>query len=62
LEEFNTTSIDMGDICNKPLPIDYYDINKFKFSDAYLDYMHYIVGKPNFLKFDYDFPVVIPEE
>ena len=62
LEEFNTTSIDLGDICNKSLPMDYYDINKFKFSDAYLDYMHYIVGKPNFLKFDYDFPVVIPEE
>ena len=62
LEEFNTTSIDMGDIRNQPLPDDYYDINKFKFSEAYMDYMSYILGQPHFLKFDYDFPVVIPED
>jgi 6-phosphofructokinase len=62
LEEFNTTSIDMGDIRNQPLPHDYYDINKFKFSDAYMDYLSYILGQPHFLKFDYDFPVVIPED
>lgn len=62
LEEFNTTSIDMGDICNHPLPDVYYDINKFKFSDAYTDFMSYILDKPHFLKFDYDFPVVIPED
>ncbi|NOU16497.1 MAG: 6-phosphofructokinase [Bacteroidales bacterium] len=62
LEEFNTTSIDMGDICNHPLPDVYYDINKFKFSDAYMDFMSYILDKPHFLKFDYDFPVVIPED
>lgn len=62
LEEFNTTSVDMGDICNRSLPIEYYDINKFKFSDAYMDFMSYILDKPHFLKFDYDFPVVIPED
>jgi 6-phosphofructokinase 1 len=62
LEEFNTTSIDMGDIRNHSLPNEYYDVNKFKFSDAYMDFMSYILGKPHFLKFDYDFPVVIPED
>jgi len=62
LEEFNTTSIDMGKILNHPLPNEYYDINKYKFSDDYHDFMSYILGKPNFLKFDYDFPVVIPED
>jgi 6-phosphofructokinase len=62
LEEFNTTSIDMGDVSNHSLPDEYYDINKFKFSDAYMDFMSYILGKPHFLKFDYDFPVVIPED
>ncbi len=62
LEEFNTTSIDMGDISNHSLPLNYYDVNKFKFSNAYMDFMSYILGKPHFLKFDYDFPVVIPED
>lgn len=62
LEEFNTTSIDMGEIRNHPLPIEYYDVNKFRFSDTYMDFMSYILGQPHFLKFDYDFPVVIPED
>ncbi|MHC1702583.1 MAG: 6-phosphofructokinase [Tenuifilaceae bacterium] len=62
LEEFNTTSIDMGDVRNHPLPAIYYDINKFKFSEAYHSFLGFILGKPHFLKFDYDFPVVIPEE
>lgn len=62
LEEFNTTSIDMGEIRNHPLPLVYYDINRYKFSEAYLSFLGYILGKPHFLTFDYDFPVVIPEE
>lgn len=60
LEEFNTTSIDMGDVGNKPLPIEYYDINKFQFTEAYHDFLSYIIDDPQFLKFDYDFPFVIP--
>jgi 6-phosphofructokinase 1 len=60
LEEFNTSSIDMGDIGNRPLPEEYYDIDKFQFTDAYIDFMSYILGEPDFLQFNLDFPVVIP--
>ncbi len=60
LEEFNTTSIDMGSLKNHPLPMDYFDLDRMNFSPAYADFMNFIVGKPKFLKFDYNFPVVIP--
>jgi 6-phosphofructokinase 1 len=60
LEEFNTTSIDMGAVGNKPLSVDYYDINKFSFTDAYRDFLENILEKPEFGEFRYDFPVVIP--
>jgi 6-phosphofructokinase len=60
LEEFNTTSIDMGAVGNKPLSDDYYDINKFSFTDAYSDFLGKILGKPEYDEFRYDFPVVIP--
>ncbi len=60
LEEFNTTSVDMGSIGNMPLAEVYYDVNKFQFSDAFNDFMTQIVGEQHFLTFDYDFPVVIP--
>jgi 6-phosphofructokinase 1 len=61
LEEHNTSSIDMGDIGNKPLPEDYYDVQKFKFTDTYVDFLSHILGKVQRPSFDYDFPVVIPE-
>lgn len=61
LEEFNTTSIDMGAVGNKPLSVDYYDVNKFAFTDAYRDFLANILGKPEFDEFKYDFPVVLPE-
>ena len=60
LEEFNTTSIDMGAVGNKALSADYYDINKFSFTDAYSDFLGNILGKPEYEEFRYDFPVVIP--
>jgi 6-phosphofructokinase len=60
LEEFNTTSIDMGAVGNKPLSADYYDINKFAFTDAYTDFLTNILGKPEYDEFRHDFPVVIP--
>lgn len=62
LEEFNTTSIDMGDLGNQPLPHAYYDVEKFQFSEIYFDFLSHILGKPHFLEFNYDFPVVIPEK
>ena len=62
LEEFNTTSIDMGDIGNKPLPVEYYNENTFRFSDAYVDFMTNILKYMRYEDFDYDFPVVLPED
>jgi len=60
LEEFNTASIDMGSIGNKPLADEYYDIQLFNFTDAYSDFMQNILGKPQINEFKYSFPVVIP--
>ena len=60
LEEFNTTSIDMGAVGNKQLPEDYYDINTFRFTDAYTDFLTHVMEKPEYDEFLYDFPVVIP--
>ena len=60
LEEFNTTSIDMGAVGNRPLPEDYYDINTFRFTDAYTDFLTHVMEKPEYDEFRYDFPVVIP--
>ena len=62
LEEFNTSSIDMGAIGNKPLSKDYYDIQAFKFKAAYVDYLEHILGKTQLLEFKYDFPIVIPNK
>jgi 6-phosphofructokinase 1 len=59
LEEFNTSSIDMGDIGNMPLTDDYYNINKFSFTDTYSDFLSNILEKPHYREFEYDFPVVV---
>jgi 6-phosphofructokinase 1 len=61
LEEFNTTSIDMGAVGNKTLPGEYYDVNTFTFTDAYKHFLSIILEKPEYNDFKYDFPVVIPE-
>lgn len=62
LEEFNTTAIDMGDIGNKPLPLEYFDVEKFQFSTAYIDFLENILKYMRFNEFDYDFPVVLPKK
>jgi ATP-dependent phosphofructokinase / diphosphate-dependent phosphofructokinase len=61
LEEFNTTAIDMGDIGNQPLPLDYYDIDTFSFSETYSDFLRNILQRVRFVDFDTDFPVVLPK-
>jgi hypothetical protein len=61
LEEYNTTAIDMGNIGNKPLPIDYYDIDKFGFTDLYFDFLRNIVGDIKNPEFLYRFPKVTPK-
>jgi 6-phosphofructokinase len=60
LEEFNTTSIDMGDVGNRALPPEYYDFNNFKFTDVYFDFIGHILEKPHFYEFNYNFPLVKP--
>ncbi|MBP7849756.1 MAG: 6-phosphofructokinase [Lentimicrobiaceae bacterium] len=61
LEEFNTTSIDMGRVGNHPLPEVYYDVNQFQFTAAYTDLLAKVLKYPRYSDFDYDFPVVLPE-
>ena len=60
LEEFNTTSIDMGDVGNRSLPVEYYDFKKFQFTDTYHNFAEHILGTPEFHEFKYNFPVVKP--
>lgn len=60
LEEFNTTSIDMGDIGNKSLPEEYFDVNTYRFTDTYKDFLSHILVNPTFPEFKYNFPVVVP--
>jgi 6-phosphofructokinase 1 len=62
LEEFNTTSIDMGTIGNKPLSAEYYDVESLSFTEAYSDFLSNILEQPNTEDFRYDFPVVVPRE
>lgn len=62
LEEYNTATIDMGKIGNKPLPEVYYDPNTFSFTDAYINFLEMVMEKPVHRDFTYDFPVVIPEK
>lgn len=61
LEEFNTSSIDMGSIGNIPLPDVYYDKNTFSVTDAYRDFLGHVMEPMKMMQFDYDFPVVLPE-
>lgn len=60
LEEFNTGSIDMGAIGNQPLQDVYYNTNEFTFTDAYVDFLKYILGNPFLPEFGYHFEKVKP--
>jgi 6-phosphofructokinase len=60
LEEFHTSTIEMGNIGNFPLPHPYYDANEFQFSDQYVDFLTHIIGEPYRMEFNHKFPVVIP--
>ncbi|MBP1629455.1 MAG: pyrophosphate-dependent phosphofructokinase [Bacteroidetes bacterium] len=61
LEEFNCSSIDMGAIGNRSLPMEYFDANTFTFTPAYNDFLSKIIGHPCTPEFNYDFPIVVPE-
>lgn len=62
LEEFHTSAIDMGSVGNFPLPENYYDINKFQFTEQYVDFLSNIIGPPFRMEFDQNFPIVIPQD
>jgi len=60
LEEYNTSTIDMGSIGNRPLQDAYYNADNYTFTDAYGDFLSHILDKPEIDEFKYDFPVVLP--
>jgi 6-phosphofructokinase 1 len=60
LEEFHTDAIEMGNIGNFPLPLNYYNMNDFQFSEHYVDFLTHIIGDPYRMEFNHVFPVVIP--
>ena len=62
LEEYNTTSIDMGSIGNQPLQPIYFNEKEFVFTDAYINFLSNILGKPYLPAFGYAFKRVNPNE
>ncbi|MDD2621871.1 MAG: 6-phosphofructokinase [Bacteroidales bacterium] len=60
MQEYNTSSIDMGAIGNQPLQDIYYDSNGFTFTDAYTDFLSHIIGNPSLPVFGYQFEKVKP--
>ena len=62
LEEYNSTSIDMGSIGNQPLHDIYYDKKKFAFTDAYINFLKNILNEPYLPTFGYDFEKVDPNK
>ncbi len=61
LEEYNTSSIDMGSIGNRPLQDIYYNLDQYNFTSAYDDFLSHIIDKPEINEFKYDFPIVLPK-
>jgi hypothetical protein len=62
LEEYNTTSIDMGSIGNQPLQPIYFNEKEFVFTDAYINFLSNILGEPYLPTFGYAFEKVNPDE
>ena len=61
LEEYNTSTIDMGSIGNRPLQEEYYNAADYTFTDGYNDFLSHILEKPEINQFRYNFPVVRPQ-
>ncbi|MDR1183041.1 MAG: 6-phosphofructokinase [Bacteroidales bacterium] len=61
LEEYNTTSVDMGSIGNQHLPSIYFDEKEFVFTDAYVSFLSNILGAPYLPTFGYSFKKVDPD-
>ena len=50
----------MGSIVIQPLQYVYYNTNEFTFTDAYVDFLKYILGNPFLPEFGYHFEKVKP--
>ena len=61
LEEYNTDTIDMGSIGNRPLQNAYYNTDEFTFTDVYVDFLKNILGNPYLPEFGYKFEKVNPD-
>jgi ATP-dependent phosphofructokinase / diphosphate-dependent phosphofructokinase len=61
LEEYNTSTIDMGSIGNRPLQDVYYNADNFTFNESYGDFLSHIMDKPEINEFKYKFPLVKPK-
>ncbi len=61
LEEFHTFAMDMGQVENKPLPIEYYDAANFNFSEKYTHFLGHFTQKPQGAFHSFDFPKVFPK-
>jgi|LZCG01.1.fsa_nt_gb 6-phosphofructokinase 1 len=57
VEEFYTKAIDMGNVGNKPLPMDYFDEKTFSFTPAYYDFLTKVMRHLRFKEF---VPEMIP--
>lgn len=62
VEEFNTKTLDMGNVGNKSLPADYYDPDNFCFTDAYHDFLKKIMRRLRFKEFLPEFEKVEPKD
>lgn len=60
LEEYNCSTIDMGKIGNRPLPMEYFDSQTMQFTDMYKDFLKHIIGENNYMKFNPKFHKVNP--
>lgn len=58
LEEYHTSTIDMGSIGNRSLQDDYYDSGNFTFTECYHHFLSHLLEKPEINEFKYDFPIV----
>lgn len=62
VEEFNTKTIDMGNVGNQPLQEDYYNPESFSFTEAYHDFLQKIMRRLRFKEFLPEFNKVSPVE
>ncbi len=61
LEEFNTKAIDMGNVGNQPLQMDYYNEENFSFTEAYHDFLTMVVRRLRFKEFLPEMKKVYPK-